>query len=268
MGVTYNPRIVTDGLVFCVDAANKRSYPGSGSTWNDLSKNRNNGTLNNMTSANVINTNGGVFLFDAADDYIDTSQEIQFDRTDPFTLCAWLNNQDTGYANIMNNENTSYRGYQFSFFDQKLQIYLRSTTSNYIAVKCSNNFTLNAWKHCIATYDGSSDVSGMKLYIDGVLQATINLAEGYTYVFNYPSAHPFRFSTTSDGTHSGGTEYTTGVTHNSSTQTTIVVADSAPQLYYYCSIHSGMGGQANTVDADTWGVLQWGQNTWSSHLFN
>lgn len=106
--------------------------------------------------------------------------------------------------------------------------------------------------------------SGNKYYIDGVLQATINLAEGYTYVFNYPSAHPFRFSTTSDGTHSGGTEYTTGVTHNSSTQTTIVVADSAPQLYYYCSIHSGMGGQANTVDADTWGVLQWGQNTWSS----
>jgi hypothetical protein len=180
MGVTYNPRIVTDGLVFCVDAANKRSYPGSGSTWNDLSKNRNNGTLNNMTSANVINTNGGVFLFDAADDYIDTSQEIQFDRTDPFTLCAWLNNQDTGYANIMNNENTSYRGYQFSFFDQKLQIYLRSTTSNYIAVKCSNNFTLNAWKHCIATYDGSSDVSGMKLYIDGVLQSMTTISNTLT----------------------------------------------------------------------------------------
>ena len=66
------------------------------------------------------------------------------------------------------------------------------------------------------------------------------------------------------GKHNSGTEYTTGVTHNSSTQTTIVVADSAPQLYYYCSLHSGMGGQANTVDPDTWGVLQWGQNSWGS----
>ena len=108
----------------------------------------------------------------------------------------------------------------------------------------------------------SNPGSGNKYYIDDVLQDTINLAEGYTYVFNYPSAHPFRFSTTSDGTHSGGDEYTTGVTVNSSTQVQITVAASAPTLYYYCSIHSGMGGQANTVDSDTWGVLQWGQNQW------
>jgi len=105
--------------------------------------------------------------------------------------------------------------------------------------------------------------AGNRYYIDGVLQETVNLAEGYTYVFNYPSAHPFRFSTTSDGTHNSGSEYTTGVTVNSSTQVQITVAASAPTLYYYCSIHSGMGGQANTVDSDTWGVLQWGQNSWS-----
>ena len=105
--------------------------------------------------------------------------------------------------------------------------------------------------------------SGNKYVIDGVQQDTINLAEGYTYLFNYPSAHPFRFSTTSDGTHNSGTEYTTGVIVNSSTQVQITVAASAPTLYYYCSIHSGMGGQANTVDANAWGMLQWGQNQWS-----
>ena len=88
--------------------------------------------------------------------------------------------------------------------------------------------------------------SGGKFYIDGVQQDTLELLEGNTYVFNYPSAHPFKFSTTSDGTHNSGTEYTTGVTHNSSTQVTIVVATDAPTLYYYCSSHSGMGGQANT----------------------
>ena len=57
---------------------------------------------------------------------------------------------------------------------------------------------------------------------------------------------PFKFSTTSNGTHASGSEYTTGVTHNSSTQVTIVVASNAPTLYYYCSSHSGMGGTANT----------------------
>ena len=85
-----------------------------------------------------------------------------------------------------------------------------------------------------------------KYFIDGVQQDTLDLYEGNTYIFNYPSGHPFKFSTTSDGTHGSGSEYTTGVTHNSSTQVTIVVASGAPTLYYYCASHSAMGGQANT----------------------
>ena len=90
-------------------------------------------------------------------------------------------------------------------------------------------------------------VSGSnKYFIDGVQQDTLELLEGNTYIFTYPSGHPFKFSTTSNGTHASGSEYTTGVTHNSSTQVTIVVATAAPTLYYYCSSHSGMGGQANT----------------------
>ena len=88
--------------------------------------------------------------------------------------------------------------------------------------------------------------SGGVYYIDGVQQDTLELYEGNTYIFNYPSAHPFKFSTTSNGTHASGSEYTTGVTHNSSTQVTIVVASGAPTLYYYCSSHSAMGGTANT----------------------
>ena len=86
--------------------------------------------------------------------------------------------------------------------------------------------------------------SGGKYYIDGVEQDTLELFEGNTYVFTHPSAHPFRFATAADA--AGSTEYTTGVTVNSATQVTIVVASGAPTLYYYCSSHSGMGGQANT----------------------
>ena len=93
----------------------------------------------------------------------------------------------------------------------------------------------------VASVGGSN-----KYFINGEQQKTLELLEGNTYIFNYPSAHPFKFSTTSDGTHGGGSEYTTGVTHNSSTQVTIVVGSSAPTLYYYCSSHSAMGGQANT----------------------
>ena len=91
--------------------------------------------------------------------------------------------------------------------------------------------------------------SGNKYFINGVQQDTLNLFEGNTYVFDWSAAtaHPFRFSTTSDGTHGGGTEYTTGVVVDTSAYTsTITVASSAPTLYYYCQYHSGMGGQANT----------------------
>ena len=93
-----------------------------------------------------------------------------------------------------------------------------------------------------------SSGGGNKYRFDGFAQdaVTLDLAEGGTYIFNYPSAHPFRFSTTSDGTHGGGSEYTTGVTVLSSTSVQIVVAASAPQLYYFCTIHSGMGGAINT----------------------
>ena len=108
--------------------------------------------------------------------------------------------------------------------------------------------------------------SGNKYFIDGVQQATLNLAENGTYKFDQSDSsngnHPLRFSTTSNGTHSGGVEYTTGVTTNgvpgnAGAYTQIEVQNGAPStLYYYCTQHSGMGGQANT---DGWGRSYWGQ---------
>ena len=116
-----------------------------------------------------------------------------------------------------------------------------------------------------------ANAGGNKYFIDGVQQATLNLAEGGTYKFdqsdNSNNGHPLKLSTTSNGTHSGGSEYTTGVTYNGTpgqagAYTQIVVATSAPTLYYYCQYHSGMGGQANTVDDNTYGMWAWGTNEW------
>jgi len=69
MAFAYSPKIVTDGLVFAVDAANKKSYPGSGITWSDLSVNGNNGTLTNGPTFD--SGNGGSIVLDGTNDYID-----------------------------------------------------------------------------------------------------------------------------------------------------------------------------------------------------
>jgi len=95
--------------------------------------------------------------------------------------------------------------------------------------------------------------SGNKYYLDGELAANVQLIPGFTYRFiqtdSSNSGHPLRLSTTKNGTHGGGSAYTTGVTTpgaaGSTGYTQIVVdAATADKLYYYCSSHSGMGGDS------------------------
>lgn len=67
MGIAYNTSIVRNGLVLHLDAANRKSYPGSGTIWGDLSGNGNNGTLVNGIGHAV--TNNGSMVLDGIDDY-------------------------------------------------------------------------------------------------------------------------------------------------------------------------------------------------------
>ena len=69
MGLSHSPSIVTDGLVLCLDAANRRSYPGSGTSWLDLSWNGNNSTLTNGPV--YYHNKGGYITFDGSNDYAD-----------------------------------------------------------------------------------------------------------------------------------------------------------------------------------------------------
>ena len=96
---------------------------------------------------------------------------------------------------------------------------------------------------------------GNKYVINGTPATTLELVEGNTYTFNVSdpsnSGHPLRFSTTSNGSHSGGSTYTNGVMFSGTPGTSgsfirITVPVGAPTLYYYCTNHSNMGGTANT----------------------
>ena len=111
------------------------------------------------------------------------------------------------------------------------------------------------------------DGTGQNVFsINNEIVTSLTLYEGRTYRFDQSdstnSGHPLRLSTTEDGTHGGGTEYTTGVTTGGTPgtdgYTEITVAASAPDLYTYCQVHVGMGFAAPTpADPDNNAANLW-----------
>jgi len=87
MGIDYNNVIVTDGLIFYLDAANSRSYPGSGNTSYDLSGFGNTGSIVNGTGFS--STNNGHFIFDGTNDQIQFTNTILSGSQD-FTISSWV----------------------------------------------------------------------------------------------------------------------------------------------------------------------------------
>jgi len=100
-------------------------------------------------------------------------------------------------------------------------------------------------------------VAGGKYVIDGTSEQTISLSKGITYRFDNSdssnSGHPLRFSTTSNGTHNSGSQFTTGITTVGTAGSTgayvevTLEQDVADTLYTYCPNHSGMGGTVKTA---------------------
>ena len=88
MALHHNPRIVTSGLILALDAADINSYTGSGATWTDLLQSGVNGNLTNgptFTSAN-----GGVIVFDGADDYVRLSPPTTYSEYTVQFFCKWI----------------------------------------------------------------------------------------------------------------------------------------------------------------------------------
>ncbi len=99
-------RLVTNGLVLCLDAANTTSYGGSGTTWTDLSGSGNNGTL--VNGVGYSSANKGSLSFDGVDDYVDTFNTSSI--TD-MTIEMWIyDNRSSGQRDIL-----SYNGNSGSY---------------------------------------------------------------------------------------------------------------------------------------------------------
>lgn len=88
MGISYNPSIVRTGLVMYLDAANGKSYPGSGTLWTDLTGTGNNGTLTNGPTFNSANL--GSIVFDGSNDTVIISDNNSLQLTLEKTLSCWV----------------------------------------------------------------------------------------------------------------------------------------------------------------------------------
>lgn len=158
MGIAYNTSIVTDGLVLCLDAANKKSYPGTGTTWSDLSGNGNNGTIVNATFTSDLSTN--TFNFTSGTTYIDIPNNLQY--VTQFSAGGWFKSLGTPGS-----------GYHILLGGDSLEISMPTSGEIRTGVTTSNGrFVSNhglgivdgKWHFLSMTFDGTSKRS----FIDGV----------------------------------------------------------------------------------------------------
>ena len=182
MGTSYNPRIVTDGLVFCVDAANKRSYPGAGTTWTDLTANKNNGTLTNGPTFD--SANAGSIVFDGTNDYVACVQSFSRNQTQ-LTISSWVkfNNFTTSRAIYVETKNdvssridlavTSSQGIRFAGRDDD------SDSFTQFAISATSLINTDVWYNIVGVYDPLNTNNNVYLNSVNVTSLSLNLGDGF-----------------------------------------------------------------------------------------
>jgi hypothetical protein len=165
MALFHSPIIVTDGLVLCLDAGNAKSYPGSGTSWSDVSGEGNNGTL--VNGVGYSGDNLGSLSFDGVDDYVNLGD---LDLPAPFTLSIWFKGNTTNQFCGLLNKSSSENFGAWGLYGSSDASYVRFgfvNTSNSQRVISNTNFNdikANTWVNYVGTYD----FSNLRLYRNGV----------------------------------------------------------------------------------------------------
>jgi hypothetical protein len=165
LGLNHSPKIATNGLVLCLDGANFKSYPGSGTSWIDLAGKNVAGTLTNGPTFDSAR-NGNIF-FDGTNDFVSIPDSAVVDISTAITLEAWIFAvKSTGYQNVIcKSSNAQNTGYIYPRTDDgwtNTVFYLHVGTWSTLSAPWPSR---NAWHHTAATYNGSS----MRLFINGKL---------------------------------------------------------------------------------------------------
>lgn len=170
MGVSGGPDIIQNGLVLNLDASDRLSYPGSGTTWTDISGNGSVGTLYNGVGFNT--ANGGALTFDGTDDYVTVPSNTATNISTTLTACVWVY-YISGNGRIYQKDDWSsgtytrcweIGGYGGTF---RMEMWHQNGSGT---IGYGNPLTVNGWTNLVLSFDGTN----IRMYQNTSLVTTVN----------------------------------------------------------------------------------------------
>jgi hypothetical protein len=158
MAFNYSPKIVTDGLVLYLDAANTKSYPGTGTVWTDISRTNNNGTLTNGPT--YASTFGGNIVFDGTNDSVVSANTINITGAAARTMNIWFRSTGT----ISTRQSLAYFGTETTNGRSYIEIEGSQFKFNTGNVAFGGAVVSNVWYNGAVTFNGST----LLVYLNGV----------------------------------------------------------------------------------------------------
>jgi hypothetical protein len=168
--------IVTDGLVLYLDAANTKSYPGSGTTWTDVSRGGNNGTLTNGPTFN--SANGGSIVFDGTNDFVNFGNILS--NLSNITYEIWFNTTaSSAYDALIEKDRSPWMSAGLQLREGKVAWVVGNFSGPPYSTDVTSSLSYNDgnWHQAVGTYNRNTT----NLFVDGVLQATTSSTAAIIY---------------------------------------------------------------------------------------
>lgn len=157
-------KIVTDGLTLHVDAANNKSYPGTGTTWTDLSQYKYNVLLENGPTYS--SNNLGFIVFDGTNDFASTNAALSYTA---YTKAAWYYTSNLAVGNNLIAGGDSSPNSQHFFWMANGNKLTAGHNTSYYLIQSTTSLVTNRWYYAVVTF---SSTTGWVLYLNGVQEAT------------------------------------------------------------------------------------------------
>lgn len=169
MAFGNGPRIVTNGLILSLDAGDRNSYPGSGTTWFDLTGNSNSGSLVNGPTFNT--GSGGSIVFDGVDDNVTFSSipGTSFSLiSSSFTTEFWIYTTTGSSQGFISSNQSPTNGGQYAFVIRSNGIFSSFYGTVTYTDVYGGDVVTGSWSHYVNTFNYTNQTSS--IYVNGVLK--------------------------------------------------------------------------------------------------